>query len=76
MRNLLHAFDAKSSPIKGIVNRPDYQDYLTQAADKACSAVDNGSFSGIPAENPMFGWQTVLATLTTALQLLENTGKP
>lgn len=35
-----------------------------------------GSFSGIPANNPVFGWQTVLATLTTALQLLKNTGRP
>ena len=60
MRYLFHAYQQKHSPIKALVKTKDYQDFLRQAAQKAC-AVNQGD---------LFDSLNVLATLTTAIQLL------
>jgi hypothetical protein len=60
MRYLLHAYQQKHSPISALVKTKDYQDFLRQAAQKAC-AVNQGD---------LFDSLNVLATLTTAIQLL------
>ena len=60
MRYLLHAYQQKHSPIKALVKTKDYQDFLRQAAQKACAVKQSDLFDSL----------NVLATLTTAIQLL------